>query len=131
MRVRNAASRNPARSGLSALRPDFYQGPLARRKASRASGRLLRTLSNMGSLVRSNSVCLHSDQLFARKMASAKAFWNRSLYRCSAESGAARNFQIPSRDREQQFGFIIAKTLASCPATRDLILDLPGDELSL
>lgn len=131
MWVRNVASRNPVRSGFSALLSDLGQSPLARGKTRRASDQLLRALPHLGSLVRSGSAWVYGDQLLIGEMASAKAFWNCSLYRYSAESCVARSLQVSPGNCDQHFCFIIADVLASCPATGNLILDFPGDELPL
>ncbi len=131
MRVRNVASGNPIYSDFPALRIDLCQGALARHKTSRSPYRLLRALPHLGSLVRNRFVSVHGDQLFLREMASAKPFRGYSLYRYSAEFGAARNVQVPAGDRDQHSSFVTAKILPFCLAVGNFILDVPGNELSL
>src|ERR1039458_4681828 len=127
--VRNVVSRNPLRSGVSALRCGLCQGPLASDTTACSSDRLLRALSHLGSLVRGCSARFHGDELPVGEMASAKAFRTRSVDRHSVEPGAARHLQVPPGNRGRHPSILVAKVLASCPAIRDLILDLSGDEL--
>src|ERR1019366_8179367 len=127
--VRNVVSRNPVRSGVSALRTRLCQGPLASGTTASSSDRLLRALSHLGSLVRGCSAHFHGDELPVGEMASAKAFRPRSVGRRSIEPGAARQFQVPPGNRGKHSSILPAKVLGSCPAIGYLILDLPGDEL--
>jgi hypothetical protein len=69
------------------------------------SDRKLCALSDVGSLVRRRSVCLHGDELSRRKMASPHAFWRNSVHRNFSESCAAEYLQVPAGSRGQRLPF--------------------------
>ena len=125
------AARHPVRDVVSGMRGDLRQGPLAKAPAGDSSRCQLRALPYLGSMVRRRSSHFHGNELLSRRMASTQAIRAGPIDGHLSEPGFTVQFQVPPGNRGRRASFLFAEVLASGVAVGDLVLDFPGNELSV
>src|SRR5208283_707932 len=93
--------------------------------------RQLCTVCHLGRLVCRGSSRFHGDELPPGKMASAEAFPACPVDRYSPQPGAVGQLQVPAGNCCRHAFLLAGEVCPPCSASRDLVLDLPGYELSL
>ena len=129
--MRKIVSSHPIQSGFLAERGGLRKSPLAKSAPARSSNRQLCALSQLELLGRGHSSCFDVDEFPARPIASAKTDTARVGCGYSSKSGFVEQFQVFAGSGPQHSVLFPAEVCSRCAAARDLVLDLPGDELSI
>ena len=118
-------------SGFSVLRSRFHEGSLTKHAAADPTDRQLHALLHLGNLVRCRPFVFHFHEFSLRPMASAQAFFTRADTGNYFESAVAERVQISAADRNVPPLLLVTAVLAARSARGNVVLDLPGNELSV
>ena len=129
--MRKIVSSHPIQSSFFAERGGLRKSPLAKSAPAHSSNRQLCALSQLELLGRRHSSRFDVDEFPARRIASAKADTVRVGCGYSFKFGFVEQFQVFAGSGHQHSVPFLAEVRSRCAAARDLVLDPPGDELSI
>src|SRR3954470_9648925 len=93
--------------------------------------RELWSLSHLEPMVHRRSALFRGDQFPSRTMVATQSHTSTPLARDHFQPAAARRMQVHPRSLSPLSILLTPGPLSPCPAVRNLVLDIPGSELSL